>query len=69
MDEQTVQDKLSVSTEHDHAIDSTVCAMPNLSVNNSIVDLYLVAYEKSTRETENPFTHYLLLHSANGEVT
>jgi hypothetical protein len=68
VDEQTARDNSSVSTERNHATDDTFCAIPDSSLNDNVIDLYSVVHERGTK-TENPFTHYLRLHSANGEIT
>jgi hypothetical protein len=58
-----------VSTERNHAIDTTVSTVNDLSANDNVIDLYSTTHEKSTRTTENPFVYQLLLHSTNREIT
>jgi hypothetical protein len=69
MDEQMAQDNLSMSTEQNHTINTTVSTVHDLSANDNVIDLYSAMHEKSTKTTENPFIHQLLLHSTNGEIT
>ena len=69
MDKQTAQDSLSVSTEQNDAIDTTIGTVNDPSANDNIVNLYSTIHKQSMRKSENPFMHQLLLHSVNGEIT